>query len=290
MSQRLIISIAPSLFGRADLYLRDITQAYVQSKTELNRTILARPPKEKLAYLPKNTIMRVKKPFYGIIEAGTHWYNTYHKHHCEKLSMSTSTYDPCLLICTKPSLIGILGIQTDDTIFLGDAEFANLENNELKKAKLVAKQPEKLSEHNPLIFNGLKLTLDSKEIKLSQKGQADLIQLVEYSNNSKKSYQEQRARGAYLATICQPEAALSLSMAAQNQNPGKAEISALNKQLKWQMENKNRGLIFKPLNLKSANLYVFVDGAFANNKGFSSQIGFIIVLGNESAKKKNSLS
>lgn len=59
----------------------------------------------------------------------------------------------------------------------------------------------------------------------------------------------------------------------------------MNIQLKWQIENKNRVLKFRPLHFESANLYVFVDGAFANNKDFSSQIGFIIFLGNESVKE-----
>lgn len=158
--------------------------------------------------------MRVKKPLYGISEAGTHWYRTYHKHHRKKLSMVTSTYDPCLLICSKPSVVGILGLQTDDTLFLGDEESAKLEESELQKAKLIVKQSEKLSENNPLIFNGCKLTSDGKVITLTQKEQADQLQLVEFSDNPFKQYQEQRARGTYLATICQLEASLLLSMAA----------------------------------------------------------------------------
>ncbi|KHJ30211.1 hypothetical protein EV44_g0249 [Erysiphe necator] len=142
-----------------------------------------------------------------------------------------------------------------------------------------------LSENNPLIYNGCKLTFDGQEMKLTQKGQADRLQLVGNSDNPKKAYQEQRARGAYLATICQPEAALLLSMAAQYQNRGKGEINALDNQLKWQIDHKNDGLIFKPFNLESAKLYVFVDGAFATNQDFSSQIGFVIVLGKESARE-----
>lgn len=47
-----------------------------------------------------------------------------------------------------------------------------------------------------------------------------------------------------------------------------------------------RGIQFVPLDLKSAKLFVFVDGSFADNKDFSSQIGFIIILGNEEMKEK----
>ena len=82
------------------LWIRDITQAYTQSTTLLQRTILAYLPKEIEELYPKGTIMIVLKPLYGIAEAGTHWWATYSKHRREKLHMTTSTYDPCLLITT----------------------------------------------------------------------------------------------------------------------------------------------------------------------------------------------
>ena len=46
-----------------------------------------------------------------------------------------------------------------------------------------------------------------------------------------QSYIEQRARGAYIASICQPEATFDLSAAAQHQEPEKSDIAALNKRL-----------------------------------------------------------
>ena len=40
----------------------------------------------------------------------------------------------------------------------------------------------------------------------------------------------------------------------------------LNKQIQWQLDNKMRGFYFKAIDLSNANLFVFVDGFFANNK------------------------
>ena len=48
------------------------------------------------------------------------------------------------------------------------------------------------------------------------------------------------------------------------------------------MNNLKRGLRYIPLTLKDVKLFLFVDGSFANNKDLSSQIGYILVLGNES--------
>ena len=69
-SQRLILAIAPSITD-ANVYLRDISQAYTQSTTAMLRNIYVRAPTE--MELPTNKILRVALPLYGIPEAGTHW-------------------------------------------------------------------------------------------------------------------------------------------------------------------------------------------------------------------------
>jgi hypothetical protein len=67
----------------------DVSQAYVQSTTLLNREFYVRPPKEidDVLNLEEGTILKVIKPLYGIPEAGNHWFSTYHRHHTEKLRM-----------------------------------------------------------------------------------------------------------------------------------------------------------------------------------------------------------
>jgi hypothetical protein len=98
--------------------------------------------------------MEVILPLYGIPEAGTHWFKTYYGHHCDNLDMAPSTYDPCLLVSTKNSQFGIVGMQTDDTLGLADEAFSIREDEELVKAKLMAKPKEELSANTELTFNG----------------------------------------------------------------------------------------------------------------------------------------
>jgi hypothetical protein len=45
-------------------------------------------------------------------------------------------------------------LQTDDTLFLADKIFADVEENELYKAKFMAKERERLTVAAPLKFNG----------------------------------------------------------------------------------------------------------------------------------------
>jgi hypothetical protein len=264
------------------LYLQDISQAYVQSNPQLNRDFFVRPPKElqQQLQLPKGSILRIVKPLYGVPEAGNHWFNTYHNHHIQKLRMKQSTYDPCLLYTTEG--FGLAGLQTDDTIFLADEEFATREETELQRAKLLAKPREKLAQDCPIKFNGgiIKLTSDGI-ITLTQERHCSKIGMVNIGDDKavrKDQYIAQRARGAYIATVCQPEAAFDLSFAAQVVNPKENDAKALNRRLRWQLDNYSRGLSFIKLDVNSLRLIVFTDSSFANNNDLSSQIGFVIVL------------
>jgi hypothetical protein len=47
------------------------------------------------------------------------------------------------------------------------------------------------------------------------------------------------------------------------------------------MNHIDRGTKYIALNLECTKLFVFVDGSFANNKDFSSQIGYLIIIANK---------
>src|SRR5271155_1799902 len=299
VSQRLILCIAAmKLRDDMHLYLRDISQAYVQSATNLNREFYVRPPRELENELGigKDSVLKVLKPLYGVPEAGNHWFKTYHSHHVQQLNMEQSTYDPCLLYSNKP--LGIVGLQTDDTLFLADEEFADTEQGELHKAKFMAKEREQLTAKKPIKFNGGIIELLPDGITLTQEHQCKNLSTISIkpaastSNRGvtralltpKDQYIAQRARGAYIASVCQPEASFDLSFAAQVIDPVEDDTRSLNKRLSWQIENANRGLKFVKLDVNTLQLLVFTDASFANNKDLSSQIGYVLVLADASNK------
>lgn len=72
MSQHPNLAIAPSLYDKCKLYIRDITQSYVQSGSGLNCPILAKPPIEQPDSLSPNTVLQVVKQLYRIPEAAMH--------------------------------------------------------------------------------------------------------------------------------------------------------------------------------------------------------------------------
>ena len=292
MSQRLIVCLG-AILGETNLHLRDVTQAYVQSTSDLNRDFYIRPPPElvKILGASNDCILKVVKPLYGVPEAGNHWFATYHKHHLEKLGMKQSTYDSCLLNTVNP--FGVVGLQTDDTLILASNESATVENDAFIAAKIMGKDREKLTSSTPLKFNGTRITRSddgSIEMKTASRvGGVEFIQphvststsargVVREKFPPKDQYVAQRARGAYAASICQPEASYDLSHAAQSTDFTSGDISALNTRLKWLIENKSRGLKYIRLDQKSLRVVVFSDSSFANNKDLSSQIGHVICL------------
>jgi hypothetical protein len=163
--------------------------------------------------------------------------------------MMKSTFDPCLLHTSQTESInhfGLVDLQTDDTLILADDEFATLEENELARARLTSKKREKLTSTTPIKFNDGLISLSDNSLLLTQPKQFDQIRLIDVKTpidlissrgeirkmiTPKDQYIAQRARGAYIATVSQPEASFDLSFAAQTINPKEKDAKRLNQRL-----------------------------------------------------------
>ena len=116
-------------------------------------------------------------------------------------------------------------MQTDDTLILADNNFASKEKAESKAANIMTKEQEHLTFTQPLKFNGVQIKLDSKGIVLTKKSYVGGIFLVtdhdvdSISSRritrekflSKEQYLAQKARGAYITSVYQPEVSFDLS-------------------------------------------------------------------------------
>ncbi|KHJ34346.1 hypothetical protein EV44_g3284 [Erysiphe necator] len=241
-SQRLIPSLA--IYKNFDIFTRDISQAYTQSKSQLLRDFYVRPSTE--LDLPTNTILKVLRPLYGVPEAGTHWFHTYHNHRLQKLNLKSSSYDPCLMFNSE----AIVGLQTDDTITACTHSFKLKEEDELLKVKFGAKPVQILTQNRPLIFNGALISKSDTTIIVSLHDQ--IAKIAQVKNNCLHDFVSQRARGAYVSSVYQPQV----------------------------IENPSRGLKFVKL-IGKLRIIVFTDSSFASNPDFSSQLGYFIFLVDE---------
>ena len=115
---------------------------------------------------------------------------------------------------------------------------------------------------------------------------SDPLGIVGMQTNDTLTYMTQRARGAYIASVCQPEASFNLFRVAQTVEFLPDDIALLNKRLRWQITNKSRELRYVKLDQDTLQLVVFTDSSFANNKDLSSQIGYVICLADATKKAK----
>ncbi len=166
--------------------------------------------------------------------------------------MTQFTYDLCLLYKIIDSIISdIVGMQTDDTLYETIEAFAKQKDEAIKSVKIMIKNRERLISDNLLKFNETRIErLDPDEIiyfrQKTHIQDIQLIQSIESSNTtsarekvrvnliSREQYIAQRARDAYLATICQLETKFDLSYAAQSTESAFSsdDIITLNKRLK----------------------------------------------------------
>ena len=213
--------------------------------------------------------------------------------------MKESTYDSCLLYSHQS--FGIVGMQTDDILLLATDDFANKEKKAVKSTKILTKDRNCFTFINSIKFNGMKIQLHFNinnstfyiilfqkthigEIALIQKNETSFINnrdLVRKNLSIKNQYVAQRARGAYLASICQPEVFFDLSYAVQSIEYIFDDISQLNKRLAWQLINKSKKLKYVRFHQNFFQLIVFCDVFFVNNRDFFSQIDYVICLTNK---------
>ena len=85
-------------------------------------------------------VLKVLKSLYNVPKASNYWFKTYYLYYTQQLRTEQSTYNPCLLYSNEP--FSIVGLQTNNTLFLTDKVFTTTKQTELQKAKFIAKDQE----------------------------------------------------------------------------------------------------------------------------------------------------
>lgn len=151
-----------------DLYLRNITQTYIQSTTSLNSYLYIQLPPE--FGLQNGSIMKVIKSLYGVPKADAYWFNTYHTHYINKLFIIESTYNFCLLYTDGSSKgFEVVDLQINNILILAGNIFAAAKEKELKKARLLAKNTKKVTHNTAIKFNGVYIRLTNNNSLFSVK-------------------------------------------------------------------------------------------------------------------------
>ena len=275
---RMSVSLA-AMFPEFRTYLRDISQAYTQSSSDLIRHVFLRPLPE--MGVPDGKVLKAVKPLYGIPEAGLYWFVTYCNHHKKSLQMRSTSYDPCVLFSrSESSLTGLTVLQVDDSFGFGSEEFLQREDD--IKHEFISKEREVLSIGQKRDFNGLVIEYNKDgSYGLTQ---SNKTQVVKHSCKPSEFFSE-RAKIQYIANCTRPDLCAASQLLAI---PESKLTDAHYKKMKHLVERckstAKTGLKYVPLDDSSLRIMLFTDASFANTHNLKSQIGFVVVLSDKDGK------
>lgn len=132
VSHRLLIYIF-AMDPELKMFIRDVSQAYVQADTDIQWTIFVTP--HPIVGITSGMLLRINRPLYGIPKARTNWFLNYHKHHTKNLGMCSATHDSCSMFIkvimneTIPceTSTDINRLHTDNTLNAGKKDFVERE-------------------------------------------------------------------------------------------------------------------------------------------------------------------
>jgi hypothetical protein len=277
-SVRVMLSLAASL-PHDNKRLRDITQAYTQSKSEVQRRIVCEAPPE--LGLPEDCVLVVIRPLYGIPEAALHWFITYGDFYKNDLRMVPTGLDACLFHRKgerqqsteqfgKCQILpdGLVALQVDDSFISGSPAFLR---EELQKvAQFQCKEAMDIVEGGETVtFNGAELKLQDGVFFMSMDAKCSAI-LEEVTIDNLISL---RALAAYIALWCRPRVlGKTQLLASKARAPSDADVKQLH-DIIHELKSPG-GLSFRPLNLSELRVVCYSDAGFASHADdFRSQIG-----------------
>lgn len=85
--------------------------------------------------ISSNYILKVLKPLYSVLKTDNHWFATYQNYHINYLFIIESNSNSCLLY--RYDLLGIVDLQTNDTLMLANNTFTTIDEKAIKMVKFI---------------------------------------------------------------------------------------------------------------------------------------------------------
>ena len=286
-SRMLILQLIASLEWTLKSF--DIKAAFLQGRTQENRTIAIEPVPEliKAMNLKEREVCRLEKSAYGLIDAPYLWFKELDRV-LRQLSFIPSPFDPCVYLLYKegsdrPS--GVIGMHVDDGLCGGDSFF----DEQLSKLETIFPFGAKKSQS--FTFTGIEMCqLPNKTIILSQEKYITKIEPIHIKPDRKEMLEskinEDERLGLraligslqYASVNTRPDLASRLSNLQSAINT--ATISTLteaNKVLHNAKKHKDVTVKIQPIDFQKIRFLAFSDASFSSKKQPDSHTGMIIM-------------
>lgn len=259
-------------------YFRDISQAYVQSESFLERKCFLHPPVE--VKQGDNDIILAQKPLSGIPESVLDWSLTYQTYHKDALGMKATRVDQCVLYRRKESqLDDVTALQVDDSYKYGSYEFLEFE----QRMCWFKSKPRKLLEsEKDGVFNGVHISKGKGGIyNMTQAEKFNSLTFVTNADEFKRVV----ASVQYICNCIRPDICTAVQLLASNvSGPSDVQIKDLNSAVKHCISTSDTVLRFVPLDLASLRLVLVTDASFANAPELKSQLSFVVLIGDKDSR------
>eukprot|EP00173_Palmaria_palmata_P000915 Plantae.Rhodophyta-Palmaria_palmata.ctg14716.p1 GENE.Plantae.Rhodophyta-Palmaria_palmata.ctg14716~~Plantae.Rhodophyta-Palmaria_palmata.ctg14716.p1 ORF type:complete len:201 (-),score=15.59 Plantae.Rhodophyta-Palmaria_palmata.ctg14716:638-1240(-) len=154
------------------LATRGVSQAYVSTVHTLLRTVFIIPLKE--ASIHPDELWKLRRPLYGLPEAGAMWYSTFARYHRNSLMMHHTATGPAVFVrhASEGRLEGLSVLQVDDTLVIGNETFMA---SEAKESDAFPFKGRTLIQSKPVGFNGTNLSRRDCDVVVEQHDYTDAL-------------------------------------------------------------------------------------------------------------------
>ena len=280
---RMFLALAVAYSWKVEMM--DVRAAFLQSDP-LTRVVLVKPPKE--FRRDSNTVWKLNKPVYGLIDAARCWYQTV-KRVLEELGCTALTLDRSIYIFRHDNAFaGFLIIHVDDFLIGGNESFKKIIITQLMKRFQI-----RCREQDEFTYIGWHINQDENGIHVDQNTYKETIQPIKMSDcrmnqahhqlSEVETTQYQKLLGQlqWISSQSRPDVRFKvLECSIKANKPTVEEVTNINKVVK-KLKKLSYGIYLPNLSGDTSkySIIVFCDAALNNLPGnVGSTQAFIIFL------------
>ena len=305
VSRNMILAISATL-GWA-MFSADISTAFLQGREHSKeRTLWIRLPQDALSILgikDRGTLMRLKKPMYGLVDAPRSWYLEA-RDRVLNLGARQHPLDSCLFLVYGPGcnqmlssaeptqkLLGIFGIHVDDVLGCADLDSSDWQSFKKKLREAFSFREWHESPHtHSFDYCGVNIHChDPHHLELSQSGYYTKVKPIHFESSeeertvSEKERHQLRALVGALqwpATQSAPHLQAMISnLAGSITRATTSTLAECNKALRFAKHHSDVKLEYQFLGpINELTFLVYCDAAFASRADLSSQGGYLLLM------------
>ncbi len=268
-SARLLVAIAATT--GFDVWTEDISQAYLQSASELQSEVCLKPNRK--LRVPAGYVLKFLRTFCGLADSGDYRHATFAKNLSDDLAMKPVASDMSLFFRrARGKVTGLLPAYVYDTLACGNDSFAKLTKRTRETFEV------KSREHNNRRFSGVYFDKLRECFEIHQRAYVDRLKNLPRDADFTQ-LRKSRAELSWLvhsrSDICVTASKLAL---VTEKTFERNHLNMFNTAANYLVESRGLSLQMRKLNMDSLHIRAYADGSFATNHNLTLQLGYIVLI------------